>query len=404
VNFIPSEVFKRLPLGIYIHNMSRPHCPRAISLCFTLNNYTPEEVAGIRGDTVHYKWLCYGEAVGESGTPHLQGAFSVLGSNAVAHKTLHAYPGMARAHFIKSRGTCQQNLDYCFKGDLSHEAYMTGGKRNHPDWGKNAVTFFSGTPPEPGKSHKLREAANLILSGSKVSDLARMEEFAGTAVQYTRGLLYLESCNVPARIGPPKVFWLYGKTGLGKTRCAVEFGQSDGSFWKSGGNSTVGSGIRWFDGYNGQRVAILDDFRASGVRFDFILQLLDRYSFTVEFKGGSVPWVPSYIFITTPKSISETFATRLTHKPEDLDQLTRRVTKSLCFGKGLGQHTWKSGLAIIRSTVLSDYDSDLEDSQPESSEEEVVFPEVPVEEDGEYYHSVTPDNWEARLWGVEDTD
>lgn len=46
---------------------------RALSCCFTLNNYTIEECTEIRGDNEHYKWICYGEEVGVSGTPHLQG-------------------------------------------------------------------------------------------------------------------------------------------------------------------------------------------------------------------------------------------------------------------------------------------------------------------------------------------
>jgi len=326
---------------------------RAVSLCFTLNNYTAEEVAAIRNDVTHYKWLCYGEEVGESGTPHLQGAFSVAGTQAVAFSTLHTYPGMSRAHFIKSFGTCQQNIDYCFKGDLSHDAYMTGGKRNHPDWGKNAVTFFSGKAPEPGKSHKLREACNLIIAGSKVEDLARTEEFAAIAAQYTKGLLFVQSCNVPLRTKPPFVFWLHGSTGTGKTRCAYEFGANDGSLWKSGGNSTVGSSVRWFDGYNGQRVAIIDDFRSKGVEFSFFLKLLDRYPLRVEYKGGSVDWVPSYIFVTTPYSMVRTFQKRFQHIPEDIEQLTRRVTASLRYGTADGEFTYETGMEEIRRVILA---------------------------------------------------
>ncbi|QMW68902.1 replication-associated protein [Crucivirus-429] len=386
---------------------------RAVCCCFTLNNYTPAEVKAIRGDTTHYKWLCYGEEVGESGTPHLQGAFSVNGSSSIAYATLHTYPGMARASFRKSIGTFQQNIDYCFKGDLSHDAYMTGGKRQHPDWGRNAVTFFSGKAPEPGKSHKLREAANLIISGAKVEELARTEEFASTVVQYNRGLLYVEACNVPPRLRPPAIFWLYGKTGFGKTRCSMRFATRDGSFWKSGGNSTIGSNLRWFDGYNGQRVAICDDFRGKGLRFDFLLNLLDRYAFRVEFKSGSVPWVPHVIFITTPKSIEDTFEERNKHRPEDITQLTRRVHERglvLQFGPALGQHNWRSGLKAIRAQIAKNalvvesdssdsedgppapvpYDSDIEGPPEDEAPEEplVVEEEEEEEKSGEYYHTV----------------
>jgi len=361
---------------------------RAISVCFTLNNYTPEEVHAIRHDDASYKWLCYGEEVGANGTPHLQGAFSVSGNQAIAYSSMHKFPGMARAHFIKSMGTCQQNIDYCFKGDLSHSDYMTGGKRLHPQWGRNAVTYFKGTPPEPGKSHKLRDAANQIISGSKVADLAQTEEYASTCAQYTRGLLYVESCNVPARIGPPKVFWLYGSTGTGKTRCAVEFGKLDGSYWKSGGNSTVGSGLRWFDGYSGQRVAILDDFRPKGCRFDFLLQLLDRYPFRVEFKTGSIEWVPQYIFITTPKSISKTFENRKKHIPEDIGQLRRRITdngRSFRFGKGLGMWTFETALAELKKGC--------DKAESSSSEEQLS--------EYEYYKATTNNNEEAEAQVIE---
>jgi len=342
-----------------------------------------------------------------------KGAFSCVGTTSIAYATMHKWPGMARARFEKSRGTCQQNIDYCFKGDLSHNDYMTGGKRNHPLWGRNAVTFFKGTPPEPGKAHKLRDAANMIISGHKVQDLARTEEFASTCAQYTRGLLFIEACNVPCRIGPPQVYWFYGKTGLGKTRCAVEFGKLDGSYWKSGGNSTVGSGVRWFDGYNGQRVAIIDDFRAKGVRFDFILQLLDRYEFRVEYKTGSVNWVPQYIFVTTPKSIKDTFQYRFKHIPEDIGQLRRRVTRSFKFGNGVGEWTFETALKELQKAT--DEAKDLTSSSEEQlsaheyykvvggeddSTQPCSFPDSDLDdmEDMDPDSAIYKDDWTDNVW------
>ena len=50
-----------------------------------------------------------------------------------------------------------------------------------------------------------------------------------------------------------RVIWIKGPTGCGKTRMAVELGGN--SYWMSSGS------LKWFDGFQNQEVAILDDFR-----------------------------------------------------------------------------------------------------------------------------------------------
>ncbi|AXQ66125.1 MAG: helicase [Cressdnaviricota sp.] len=110
-----------------------------------------------------------------------------------------------------------------------------------------------------------------------------------------------------------------GPTGIGKTRCAFEFGHlvSSEGVWISAGS------LRWFDGYDGQRVAIFDDIRTKHTSFDMLLRLLDRYPLRVEFKGGFVDWNPSFIIITAPLGPRAMWNLR---RDEDLDQLVRRVT------------------------------------------------------------------------------
>ena len=39
--------------------------------CFTLNNYTDEDVDGV--DAWEYDYVIFGKEVGDNGTPHLQG-------------------------------------------------------------------------------------------------------------------------------------------------------------------------------------------------------------------------------------------------------------------------------------------------------------------------------------------
>lgn len=123
---------------------------------------------------------------------------------------------------------------------------------------------------------------------------------------------------------PPRVTWLWGSTGSGKTRYAVEQAESQGKdYWISG------SGLKWFDGYYDQPIAIFDDFRKSHCTFHYLLRLLDRYKIIVEVKGGSVYFNPEQIFITAPQEPREMFKyvdmQGNTVEREDIGQLMRRI-------------------------------------------------------------------------------
>ncbi|AWY06806.1 MAG: Rep catalytic domain protein [Circoviridae sp.] len=117
---------------------------------------------------------------------------------------------------------------------------------------------------------------------------------------------------------PPTVYWFYGPTGSGKTRRAWEV---------AGQNAWISSqDLRWFDGYNGQRGAILDDLRSGSCAMNFLLRLLDRYPLNVPIKGGFVFWKPEVIVITCPVKPEELFVNRETGEQWDhIDQVIRRV-------------------------------------------------------------------------------
>lgn len=83
---------------------------RSRKWCFTLNNYSEEEVKKLSQDLSDYKYVI-GREVGESGTPHLQGY--------VEHKNQITFSKMKklmpRAHIEKARGNGKQNYTYCSK-------------------------------------------------------------------------------------------------------------------------------------------------------------------------------------------------------------------------------------------------------------------------------------------------
>jgi len=279
---------------------------RVSRITFTLNNWTQAEYDDLVARAPTFKWIIIGKETGEQGTPHLQGAI-VFGGQ-VSFSTLKLWPGLHRAHIEPMVKDPHFSLVYCSKEDTA--------------------PFIAGELPEPGKRSDVAAAVERIKAGESLRDLAAGDN--GVAVvKFSKGLTVLRSLLSRPRdpASPPEVYWIYGETGNEKTRSCFELGNRlfAGSVWLSSGN------LRWFDGYDGQRVAILDDFRSKGVQFNFLLRLLDRYPMSVEFKGGFVNWNPEIIFITTSKSILDTFETRLAHRAEDVRQLERRITKSFGF-------------------------------------------------------------------------
>jgi len=277
------------------------HGKRVTHFVFTLNNWTSDEYEQIK--TIPCRWLIMGRETGEQGTPHLQGA--VVLQSQKAYSRLTTLPGLKRAHVAEMHGTPLQSQVYCTKQD--------------------SAAYEKGTLPSPGKRVDLDDIIDQIYDGSCMRVLANHRPNAKSIVRYNRGLIALRALIQPVRQGPPTIFWFHGPTGCNKTRLAIDIGVhfGGGEFpWISSGS------LKWFDGFDGHRVAVLDDLRAKHVEFAFLLRLLDRYPVQVEFKGGHVPFCPSLIIITAPYDPRRMWSLRT---EEQLDQLVRRVTRIVEF-------------------------------------------------------------------------
>lgn len=295
---------------------------------FTINNYTDDEYQWLT--TIfpqHYNpsWLIVGKEVGENGTPHLQGACILGGQRAFS--TVKMWPGFRRAHLETMRGKPEDSRRYCTKEDLQ--------------------AYEHGTLPSPGKRNDLHIAVEAINDGTSLREMA-LGDHGVAVVKFYKGLTVLRSLRSNPRdpAKPPLIYWLYGQTGTGKTKCAWEFGID----YAPGADVYVSHGtLQWFDGYDGQSVVIFDDFRFKGLSFAFLLRVTDRYPMSVPFKGGFANWNPEVIIFTTPHSIRDTFEKRLVHRPEDVGQLERRVTREFRFpdDEQLFRHEFKRRPVVV---------------------------------------------------------
>lgn len=116
---------------------------------------------------------------------------------------------------------------------------------------------------------------------------------------------------------PPYVIWVVGPPGAGKSRWVYDtFGSSN--------VYNAPATLNWFDGYQQQRVLLLDDFRDDwpGSSWSYFLRLLDRYPMKIPRKGGFRELNSPYIVITSVLHPNQFF----TKIQENRFQLYRRIT------------------------------------------------------------------------------
>lgn len=152
--------------------------------CFTLNNYSSDELNHVSGLTDSSQgvvsYIVIGRELGAGGTPHLQGyvQFSSRVGLARCRRLISD-----RAHFEISRGTPKQASDYCKKeGDWEEFGSIsaTQGKRSDWDELKLFVVEYGSVPPDRilagnfpslySRSNKLREICAAFLPEPKLID------------------------------------------------------------------------------------------------------------------------------------------------------------------------------------------------------------------------------------------
>jgi len=262
--------------------------------CFTLPNYTSEEVATLSSLDKQIRYIIFGKEIcPTTSTPHLQGY--VIFHNQKKFNQVKKYFG-DRFHIEESKGNSDQNIAYCSKD----KDYIELGE----------------PPKNKGKRTDIEDVKALVKSGANMRQIA-------DACSSFQSLKFAESL-MKYQPHPPAmkrtIKWYHGPTGTGKTRIAVEEAGDD--------YYITMKDLKWWDGYFGQKVVIIDDFRKDFCTFHEMLRILDRYPYRVQSKGTSFYLSPSTdtIIITSAYHPSEVYNTR-----EDIEQLIRRIDEIKIF-------------------------------------------------------------------------
>lgn len=258
---------------------------------FTLNNYTEEELVYFRSlvdtkDEVTYTLFGL-EVAPQTGCPHLQGYLELQNRQRLSQVRRLA----PRCHLEKRRGSQSQAVEYC-KKDRIYEEYgsLSGGQGHRSD---------------------LVALKNAIDSGLPMVTVA--DTHFSTYLRYYKGINEYKRLRATPRNWQTLNIVYWGRTGTGKTRSVHE-------------NATslyVHPGGQWFDGYDGHKQVLFDDFGGSEFKLSYLLKLLDRYPMSVPIKGGFVNWCPEEIYITSNLDPDTWYANA---NPEHVLALKRRFS------------------------------------------------------------------------------
>lgn len=254
---------------------------------FTLNNPVTVQLPAqwfADGNVTYVEWQL---EEGANGTRHLQGYFQTKknpkNKNGFSLKWCkdNINPMM---HIEKRMGTHEEAVEYVTKTDTRKDGPWKLGE-------------YEGQTAAANKKNKdnLNDVKKLIDEG-KTDDELWQSHFSIMTRYHKTFNAYRLSLRNKERAWHTRCLVLYGPPKTGKSRLAQQIGDAQGgAFWlrkpKQGGTD-------WWDGYNGQKVVVIDEFYG-WLPFDMLCRMLDRYPYQVETKGSMLPFLAELVIFTS---------------------------------------------------------------------------------------------------------
>jgi len=254
---------------------------------FTFPNYPNTELV----DNIECRYIGYAHEIAPTtGTPHLQGFICFY--NATTYKSvIKQMPG---CHVEHMKGSMRQNETYCSKESKLIER------------GDKPVTN-----DDKGRANQLRwQRTRELAKEGKLDDVD-----ADIYVQHYNTLkrIQMDHAQRPEVRPETSGIWIYGKSGVGKTKLVFE--QYPDHYVKSRN--------KWWSSYTGQDVVVCDDVGLEDAKWmgSFLKDWAGQYPFQAETKGSSMIIRPRLFVVTSQYSIED-----LWYDQETRDALNRRFT------------------------------------------------------------------------------
>lgn len=299
---------KKLPPIDYVRT-------RGWMLTINAEKHQKSEVDGILG-SIPYAAVYSREAGATTGYEHFQ-AFIYFGSSTPAGSRIRAIFG--DAHCEPAGKPVEACAAYCSKDKTHLEGpFWLGHYRD--------VAGMMPTEEQTERKSIYAEAQQHIAEGWRYEDFINDATWMVWGLRHKNAIQDLISARNAHQYGEHdrdvSVDYIWGAAGSGKTSAVLDlYGRRDVFM------ADLGSAFP-FDGYAGEPVLLLDDFRSSIV-FNDLLRILDRYPLRLNIKGGHTWACWTKVVISANVSLEEQYP----NLSERKDPLLRRFEHGIVFEK-----------------------------------------------------------------------
>ena len=246
---------------------------------------------------------------GEGGTQHGQ-AYTQLTKKqrkATLAKNIRKFTPFT-AHVSNARGSAEQNVAYCTK-TTGPWNYANGTVKHSVTLSKTPVWIGKDRLVKKGQRSDIKAAIRAIQNGATIREVD--ERFPTIGMRYGRQLAavkYRKDAEEKKGERLGHLLILHGPAGTGKSWHArhtftAQWGLTPADVYSP---NFDGSQV-WFDGYNGEKVLLIDDYERGSIKRGQLLRMTDIYAYHAAIKGGHVVAAWDYVIITTNESFEEMF-------------------------------------------------------------------------------------------------
>ena len=280
----------------------------------TINNpiehgYTHEKIKEIVNTFSGCIYWCVSDEVGSEGTPHTH-IFMYFNTTVMFSTVQKRFFG---AHIDQSKGNAQENRNYVAKA----------GKWADSEKSETSVegTFeeFGELPDERSARQKQSEAVlEMIKDGKSNADIINAFPSEMNHIQHleaTRQTLLYEKYKNKRR--DVEVLYLWGSTGVGKTRFVMDSYGYENVY-------RISDYEHPFDEYAGQDVMVFEEFRSS-LKISKMLIYLDGYPFSLPCRYNNKIACYTKVFIVSNIPLEEQYPEVQRNEPETWNAFRRRI-------------------------------------------------------------------------------
>ncbi len=292
----------------------------ALHWCFTdfsrleVKDWEAKSLTPLFADQIEY--LVVGmELCPTTGRPHGQGYLKLSGKTGKRFTGVKKVLLLPEVHLEVKKGTPTEAINYCIYADPKDACLLKDAKD---------IFEYGERPKGQGSRSDIDKGVKILKDGGTISDIA--QQCPKLIVKYPSGFVKLAALLMETEVPlerPVEVFWLWGKTGTGKTYAAIHSDPKD-CFIFHGYQLQKGN----FCNYKGQETLVIDEF-AHQCKITYLLSLLDGVKLELEVKYGSTFAKWHTVFVTTNINYPHSLYPQANN--EHRNALFRRITKAVHF-------------------------------------------------------------------------